>query len=118
MNEQRTGRRIRGLFPKADMHIPPIGRDLEASAATPVRDLNELVPQQREIIQAVRNLNAAEMMGQDNQLQFRIDRQAKRMRICLVGKHSGEVIAEVSPEDVLRLAEDLPEEKTGVDAPL
>jgi uncharacterized FlaG/YvyC family protein len=100
------------------MHIPPIGRDSEAFAATPVSDLRDLLPQQREIIQAVRNLNAAEMMGYENQLQFRIDRQAKRMRVHLIRRQTGEVIEEVSSEDVLRLAEDLPRTEIGSDPAL
>jgi uncharacterized FlaG/YvyC family protein len=100
------------------MHIPPIGRDLEVFAATPASDLRDLLPQQREIIQAVKNLNAAEMMGHDNQLQFRVDRQAKRMRVRLVRRQTGELIEEISAEDVLRLAEDLPKKEIGFDPPL
>jgi len=100
------------------MPIPPIGRDLEAFAAAPASDLSDLVPQQREIIQAVKNLNAVEMMGHDNQLQFRVDHRARRMRVRLVRRQTGEVIAEVLPEDVLRLAENLPKKETGFAAPL
>ena len=100
------------------MPIPPIGRDLEAFAATPANDFSDLIPQQREIIQAVKNLNAAEMMGQDNYLQCRIDHQAKRMRIRLVRRQTGEVLAEISPEDVLRLVGDSTETESDPEPPL
>ena len=100
------------------MPIPPIGRDLETFAAAPVSDLRDLLPQQREIIQAVKNLNAAEMMGHDHQLQFRVDRQAKRMRVRLVRRQTGEAIEELSPEDVLRLAKGLLKKQIGFDPPL
>ena len=63
--------------------------------------------EQREVIQAVKALNAAEMFGQQNELLFHLDRQAHRMVIQVVNRQTQEVVTQVPPEYVLRLAEDL-----------
>jgi uncharacterized FlaG/YvyC family protein len=76
-----------------------------ASAATTAPD--PAAPPSREVVQAVKALNQTEMFGQGNQLQFQWDSTARRMVIRLVDRETGEVVSQVSPPSILRLAETL-----------
>lgn len=67
----------------------------------------ELPPAQREVIQAVKALNAAEMFGQENELLFQMDRQAHRVVVQVVNRETREVVSQVPPEYLLRMAEEL-----------
>ncbi len=74
-----------------------------ASVPVPV----DKAAENREVVQAVRALNGAEMFGQDNELLFQRDRQTQRMVIRVVNRKTNEVISQIPPEYVLRLAQDL-----------
>jgi uncharacterized FlaG/YvyC family protein len=62
---------------------------------------------QRELIQAVKALNASEMFGQNNELTFAYDRDMKRFVMRLVDRKTREVVRQIPPESALRMAEDL-----------
>jgi uncharacterized FlaG/YvyC family protein len=72
----------------------------------------ECATQTRDVVQAVKALNAAEMLGQDNELVFQMDRQARRMVVRLVNKKTKEAVSEIPPEYVLRMSEDLNQSET------
>jgi len=76
------------------------------AGAAPVAPV-EQPAEQREVIQAVKALNAAEMFGQQNELLFHMDRQSRRIVIQVVNRQTQQVVTQVPPEYVLRLAEDL-----------
>jgi flagellar protein FlaG len=61
----------------------------------------------RDVVQAVKALNQTEMFGQDNELEFQRDQVSRRMVIRVVNRKTEEVVSQVPPEYVLRLAEDL-----------
>ena len=89
------------------MDVSTINRMVQPLAgAAPVAPV-EQPAEQREVIQAVKALNAAEMFGQQNELLFHMDRQARRMVLQVVNRQTQEVVTQVPPEYVLRLAEDL-----------
>jgi uncharacterized FlaG/YvyC family protein len=67
----------------------------------------ERAAENRDMVQAVKALNATEMFGQGNELTFQIDAQTKRMVIRVVNRQTNEVISQLPPEYVLRLSEDL-----------
>jgi uncharacterized FlaG/YvyC family protein len=62
--------------------------------------------EQRSLIQAVKAVNAAEIFGQDREITFVMDRSAKRMVTRIVNRSTGEVVDQIPPEYVLRLAEE------------
>jgi flagellar protein FlaG len=83
--------------------ISPGALSLAASLTT--HPSQEKVPeQQRELIQAVRALNGAEVFGNNQELTFVMDRETKRPVLKIVDRATGEVVAQVPPEHVLRLA--------------
>lgn len=89
------------------MDISAVNRNLQPlEAAAPVVPV-EQAAQTRDVIQAVKALNATEMFGQDNELVFQMDRQARRMVVQIVNSKTKEVLTQVPPEYVLRLSEDL-----------
>jgi len=64
----------------------------------------ERLQENRELIHAVRALNGSEMFGQNQELTFQMDRDTRRPVLRIVDRKTGEVIAQVPPEHVLRLA--------------
>lgn len=81
-----------------------VGQSLPAAAATlPIEKLSE----HRELIQAVKALNAAELFGQNQELTFAVDRETRRPVMRLVDRDTNELIRQIPPELVLRMAQDL-----------
>jgi flagellar protein FlaG len=74
------------------------------AAATPVPQ--EKSPARSEVVQAVKALNESKMFGEENDLVFQRDPQTRRMLIKVVNRKTREVINQVPPEYVLRLAAD------------
>jgi uncharacterized FlaG/YvyC family protein len=87
---------------------------MEISSAKPIIGLPEQAPpvaaaeaaQRRELIQASRSVNQSGLLGQ-NQLVFLIDRATHRPIIRVEDRETHEVILQIPPEYVLRLAQDL-----------
>jgi uncharacterized FlaG/YvyC family protein len=89
------------------MDITAINRNVEPLvAAAPVAPVEHLA-ETRDIVQAVKALNATEMFGQDNELVFQMDRQARRIVIQVINNKTKEVLTQVPPAYLLRLSEDL-----------
>lgn len=86
------------------MDVTSVNRSVPAPATAPAIPA-EKVAENREVIQAVKALNSSEMFGQDNQLTFQKDQQTQRMVVRVVNRKTNEVISQVPPEYVLRLAE-------------
>ena len=63
--------------------------------------------QRRELIKAVKALNQTELFGENNELTFILDRNTHRPLMRLVDRKTREVIRQIPPESVLRVAEDL-----------
>lgn len=67
----------------------------------------ERTAEQREIIQAVKAVNAAELFGQNSELTFVLDRETRRPVVRIVDRTTNELIQQIPPEYVLRMAQDL-----------
>ena len=65
----------------------------------------EIAADQRELIHAIRALNATEMFGQDSELTFALDRDTRRPVVRIIDKRTNEVIRQIPPEYALRMAE-------------
>ena len=61
----------------------------------------------RQVIHAVKALNATEMFGPENELLLQKDPESRRMVVRMVNRKTREVVSQVPCEYVLRLAEDL-----------
>ena len=89
------------------MDVSSVNSILQVPAATaPVTPVQQPA-ENREIIQAVKALNATEMFGQQNELMFQLDRQARRVVVQIVNRKTRDVVSQVPPEYVLRMAEEL-----------
>ncbi len=84
---------------------------VDRSAARPIEPVATITVDQsaenREVVRAVKALNATEMFGQENQLVFRRDPETQRMVVRLVNRTTEEVVSQIPAEYLLRLAEDL-----------
>jgi len=77
------------------------------AAAMTQQTQSERTAENRELIQAVRALNGAEVFGQSQELQFMMDRETRRPIVKMVDRKTGEVVAQIPSENVLRLARKL-----------
>ena len=89
------------------MDVNALSRITQAlpAAATPIPADN--ASENRQVVQAVRAVNKSEMFGQDNAVEFQRDPETKRMVVRVVNRTTKDVISQIPPEYVLRLAEDL-----------
>lgn len=84
--------------------VPSVGQTAPVSLApTPV----ERPPEQRELIQAVKALNAAEVFGEKHEVTFVLDQKTRRPVVRIVDRNTNQVIRQIPPEYALRMAEDL-----------
>jgi hypothetical protein len=74
---------------------------------TVVRDSIAIQAENREVIQAVRAVNASGNLGEDRELVFSLDRQTRRPVIKIVNRNTSEVIRQIPNERVLQLAQDI-----------
>jgi len=84
--------------------INSIATNVSAPADPP--SARAAAPAQRELIQAVRAINAAALFGHDNELTFILDRATRRAVVRIVNRDTREVIQQIPAEYVLRLAEE------------
>jgi flagellar protein FlaG len=63
--------------------------------------------EKRELIRAVKAINAGGSLGAENELVFFLDRQTGRPVIRIVNRVTRDVLRQIPSERVLRLAEDL-----------
>jgi flagellar protein FlaG len=87
---------------------------IQQAASQPLAAANlaapfEKLPQHRELIQAVKAVNVADLFGQDSELTFVLDRETHRPLVRLVDRNTNEVIRQIPPEYVLRIAAELRE---------
>ena len=64
----------------------------------------------REVVAAIRGLNASEMLGNRRELQSRRNRSG-RFVIEVVDRETGEILGELPPEEVLHLADEMQRER-------
>lgn len=88
-----------------DIHFPQ-----DAQASLPIQTepakMSQLA-ENRELIQAVRTVNGAELMGQDNELSFLMDRETQRPVLRIINRKTNEVVRQIPPEYVLEMAREL-----------
>jgi uncharacterized FlaG/YvyC family protein len=80
--------------------------DHTAPAAAAVQ-APEQAASNRQIVQAVKAVNKSEMLGENSELSFMLDRETQRPVIQILDRRTREVIQQIPPEYVLRLAADL-----------
>lgn len=69
-------------------------------------------PHQRALIQAVKAVNAAGLFGQDNELTFVLDRAARSVVVRVISRSTGELVQQIPPEFIMRMAEELNRKQT------
>jgi uncharacterized FlaG/YvyC family protein len=89
------------------MEITPVERNAQQMPAVASAAAVQSPVEKREVIQAVKAVNASEMLGEDNELVFQRDRTTQRMVIRLVDRKTGDVISQLPPEYVLRMAKSM-----------
>jgi len=89
------------------MQIMALDRSVQAAPVSAPAAPVDQASESRDVVQAVKALNGTEMFGSDNELMFQRDRGTNRMVIRLVNRKTEEVVSQIPPEYVLRLAQDV-----------
>lgn len=91
------------------MEIGPVNSPAAAAAIAQasLTMTREQQQERREIVQAVKALNRAELFGQNNELTFTFDRTYPKPILKIVDRETREVIRQIPPEYVLRLAQEV-----------
>ena len=89
------------------MDINSVNRTMNVAVAAISEIPPEKAAENRSVVQAVKTLNGAEMFGRDNLLMFQRDPESKRMVIQVINQKTHEVVSQIPPEYLLRLAEDV-----------
>lgn len=92
------------------MEIRRIDPTPELAAVSPVTPLTpQMRAEQAQLVRAVERINEAELFGQRSELTITVDRETRRPVVKIVDRETQEVIRQIPPEYVLRLAHDLDE---------
>ena len=86
------------------MTINPIAYNATPPAAA---DAPGHLVQQRELRQAVQALNRAEIYGPHSELSLAVDETTHRQLFRVIDKQTKEVLLQIPPESVLRMAKEL-----------
>ncbi|MBM3783172.1 MAG: flagellar protein FlaG [Acidobacteria bacterium] len=81
-----------------------------ASHPVPVTDPGvdqKQVEERREIVKAIKAINATELFGENYELTFVLDRDTHRPLLRIIDRQTREVIRQLPPEYTLRLAEQI-----------
>jgi flagellar protein FlaG len=89
------------------MDVNALSRITQALPAAATAIPADNAAENRQVVRAVKALNKSEMFGEDNNLEFERDPGSKRMVVKIVNSKTGDVISQIPPEYVLRLAADL-----------
>ncbi len=79
----------------------------QTAVSTPAPVAPELLAENRDLVQAVKALNAAARLGDDNELSLLLDRNTRLPVIRIINRKTNEVVEQIPAEKVLRLAEEL-----------
>ena len=67
----------------------------------------ELATERRELVKAIKAINATEFFGENYELTFVLDRETHRPLMRIVDRQTREVIQQLPPEYTVRLAQEI-----------
>jgi flagellar protein FlaG len=85
------------IIEKVAMPLPVTDTSLEQQQVT----------ERRELVKAIKAINATEFFGENYELTFVMDRETQRPLLRIVDRQTREVIRQLPPEYTLRLTEEL-----------
>ena len=89
------------------MDVTPLNTAPQAAAPAAISVSAEQQAQNRQLVQAVHAVNAAELFGEESELTFALDRGSQRAVIRIINRKTKELIRQIPAEQVLQLAESL-----------
>jgi len=89
------------------MDVSPVSNPGQALPAVPDTAGPKWLVENRELINSVKSINAAELFGEGSELAFAWDRDTKRPVVRVVNPQTREILWQAPPEYMLRLAQTL-----------
>ena len=85
------------------MDVSPLQTPPQVASPSPVSISAEQQAENRQLIQAVHAINAAELFGKDSELTFALNRTTRRAVVRLVNRKTRKEIREIPAEELLGL---------------
>jgi uncharacterized FlaG/YvyC family protein len=89
------------------MNISSAPNSDATAAVTEAQNIRPLTQDQKNMIKALKAVNAAEYFGSENELTFVMDRATHKAVVRIINKSTHEVVDQIPSEVLLRMAEDL-----------
>jgi len=90
------------------MDISSVNNLASSAAAVPTQTSGQPVSQdERAAIQAVKSMDTTELFGLDKELTFVRDFYTQKTVARIIDKSTGDIVAQIPPEDILRMAEEV-----------
>jgi len=86
--------------------VKSVGNSADAALSTNAAPAGNDIPV-RQVVAAIHEINKSELMGEGKQLSFTRDPDTRRPVIQIIDQSTGEVLDQLPPESLLRLAEQL-----------
>lgn len=88
------------------MELSPARVNWTGPADVPASQTRETQQERKQLIQAVKRLNEAELWGSRKELRIYVDERTRRPAVRIVDRETQEVLQQFPPESVLSLARD------------
>jgi uncharacterized FlaG/YvyC family protein len=88
------------------MDISPVSFDRATAAVQPLQQSHQFQQETREVARAVQKLNEVEFAGVSRELTIIVDPKTRRATVRIVDKETGEIVQQIPPEYVLRMAQE------------
>jgi uncharacterized FlaG/YvyC family protein len=89
------------------MNISLVLRQQIWPAGAPPPVPQEQLAERKRLMQAVSQVNESAMLGEINELTSRVDRRTRKVVVRVINRQTGEIVFELTPDYVLRMAEEL-----------
>lgn len=95
------------------MEINPLSRVSPMVPVDPAPQPLDALGATGDLVAAVRALNKSEMLGENRQLLFTLDRDTQQPVLQILSRKTGEVLEQIPPEQVLRIMAGLGQQRKG-----
>ena len=90
-----------------------IGQTNRVDMSAPVNSTvasQDWLPNDRQVVAAIQELNKSEWLGQDRELMYKRDQKTGRLVIQIRDRQTGDIVDQIPPEAIVRLVTELQRE--------
>lgn len=89
------------------MDIASVSNTGQTHPAASVAQNSNWLTENRDLVQTVKQANTSQVLGEDNEMTFAVDQETRRPVVRIISRQTQQVIMQIPPEYMLRLAQTL-----------